>query len=188
QVYRFRKMVARNKVVCAASAAVFVAVLAGLVLSTWMFVIKQEALKRADQEARRSQQVAQFLEEMLQGVGPAVALGRDTQLLRDILETTVKRIATELRDQPEVQAEICNTIGEVYRALGHPAKAEQMHRGARSLQNQGPNVNRAAVATSLHDLALVLRDQGQLAEAESLHREALDLRRKMYGENNADVA
>ncbi len=188
QLYRFRKMVARNKVVCAASAAVALAVVAGLVVSTWMFLIKQQALKRADLEARRSQQVATFLEEMLQGVGPAVAMGRDTQLLRDILEKTVKRISTELREQPEVQAEICNTIGEVYSSLGQSAKAEQMHRGARALQTQSPRLDRAAIATSIHDLALVLRDQGQLAEAESLHREALDLRRKLYGENHADVA
>jgi serine/threonine protein kinase/tetratricopeptide (TPR) repeat protein len=188
QLYRFRKMVARNKVICAASTAVALAVIVGLVLSTWMFLIKQQALKRADVEARRSQQVAKFLEEMLQGVGPAVAMGRDTQLLREILEKTVKRVTTDLKDQPEVQAEICNTIGEVYRALGQPAKAEQMHRGARALQTQSPGVSRAAVATSLHDLALVLRDQGQLAEAESLHRQALELRRKLYGENNIDVA
>jgi eukaryotic-like serine/threonine-protein kinase len=188
QLYRFKKMVARNKVVCAASAAIALAVLAGLVVSTWMFLIKQQALQRADREARRSQQVARFLEEMLQGVGPAVALGRDTQLLREILDKTLKRVTTELKDQPEVQAEICNTIGEVYRALGQSAKAEQMHRGARALQSQSPGVNRAAVATSLHDLALVLRDQGQLTEAESLHRQALELRRKLYGENNADVA
>jgi serine/threonine protein kinase/tetratricopeptide (TPR) repeat protein len=188
QLYRFQKLVGRNKVVFAASCAVAVAVLGGLVLSTWMFFIKQEALRRADTEARSSQQVATFLKEMLQGVGPAVAQGRDTLLLRDILENTVKRVTTELRDQPEVQAEICNTIGEVYRALGNPAKAERMHRDARALQGQNPRTNPAAVATSLNDLALVLRDQGQLAEAEALHRQALQLRRKLFGENNADVA
>src|SRR5262249_99799 len=88
--YPFRTMVRRTKVVCAASAAVALAVIAGLIASTWMFLIKQEALKRADLEARRSQQVAKFLQEMLQGVGPTIAMGRDTQLLRDILEKTVK--------------------------------------------------------------------------------------------------
>src|SRR5207302_2506980 len=51
QLYRFQKMVLRNKVVCAASAAVTLAVMAGLLVSTWMFLIKQEALKRADREA-----------------------------------------------------------------------------------------------------------------------------------------
>ncbi len=186
--YRFRKMVGRNKMACAGSAVVTIAVIGGLVLSTWMFLIKQQALKRADLEARHSREVARFLEEMLQGVGPSVALGRDTRLLLDILEKTTKRVTTELKDQPEVQAEICNTIGEVYRALGQSAKAEQMHRGARALQSHSPWVSRAAVATSLEDLALVLRDQGQLAEAESLHREVLDLRRKLYGENHPDVA
>jgi eukaryotic-like serine/threonine-protein kinase len=36
--------------------------------------------------------VAQFLKEMLAGVGPSVALGRDTTMLREILDTAAKRV------------------------------------------------------------------------------------------------
>ena len=44
------------------------------------------------------------------------------------------------------------------------------------------------VAVSLNDLALVLRDQGKFPEAEALQREALELRRKLYGNEHAEVA
>lgn len=186
--YRFQKLVRRNQLVFTASTAVAIAIVAGLVVSTWMFFREQAARREADREAQRSQQVAHFLEDMLKGVGPGVALGRDTTLLREILDKTLARVTNDLKDQPEVQAEICNTLGEVYRALGQSGKAEQLHRSARSLLNLTRGAKRRDVAVSLNDLALVLRDQGKFPEAEALQREALELRRKLYGDEHAEVA
>jgi eukaryotic-like serine/threonine-protein kinase len=187
-LYRLQKLVRRNRLAFAAAGAVSLSILIGLVVSTWMFVREKGARRLADREASRSQQVALFLEDMLKGVGPSVALGRDTTLVREILDKTVGRLTTDLKNQPEVQAELCNTIGEVYRALGQLKKAEEMHRDARTLQGKVTGSKRADVATSLTDLAFVLRDQGKLAEAESLQREALELRRKLYGNEHPEVA
>ncbi len=187
-LYRFQKLVRRNKVVFTAGVAVALSIIAGLVVSTWLFFRERAARQEADREAMHEQQVAFFLEDMLKGVGPGVALGQDTTLLRGILDKTVDRVTRDLKDQPEVQAEICNTIGEVYRSLGQSSQAEAMHRTARVLQGKAGGVKGSEVATSLNDLALVLRDQGKLAEAESLQREALDLRRKFYGNDHAEVA
>jgi eukaryotic-like serine/threonine-protein kinase len=187
-VYRVQKLMRRNRLAFTAAGAVSAAVIMGLVVSTWMFFREREARQLAAREARHNEQVALFLEDMLKGVGPSVALGRDTTLLKEILDKTVQRVTTDLRDQPEVQADICNTIGEVYRALGQLKKAEEMHREARNLQGKRAGRVRKDVATSLSDLAFVLRDQGKLAEAESLQREALELRRKHYGNEHAEVA
>ena len=187
-LYRFQKLVRRNKGVFVAAGAVTLSIVAGLVVSTWLLFREKAARREADREALHDQQVALFLEDMLKGVGPGVALGQDTTLLRGILDKTVERVTTDLKDQPEVQAEICNTIGEVYRALGQSSQAEGMHRAARALQGKATGVKGDEVATSLNDLALDLRDQGKLAEAESLQREALDLRRKFYGNERPEVA
>ena len=187
-LYRFQKLVRRNKVGFAAGTAVALSIIAGLVVSTWLFFQEKEARRVADREAIRSQQVALFLEDMLKGVGPGVALGHDTTLIREILDKTVARVTTDLKDQPQIQAEICNTLGEVYRALGQSGKAEQLHRNARSLQGLARDVKRGDVAVSLNDLALVLRDQGKFAEAEALQREALNMRRKLYGNEHPEVA
>ena len=46
--------------------------------------------------AAESAQVSRFLGDMVGGVGPHVAQGRDTKLLRAILEDTDKRIGKEL--------------------------------------------------------------------------------------------
>jgi len=110
--YRFQKLVRRNKVAFAASSAVLAALVLGLGLSTWLFIreraARQQAVgarkeaerarqneaklrqraehqeQKAKTEAGKSQQVAEFLKDMLAGVGPWVALGRDTTMLREI--------------------------------------------------------------------------------------------------------
>ncbi|HSU56266.1 MAG TPA: serine/threonine-protein kinase, partial [Candidatus Dormibacteraeota bacterium] len=118
QIYRLQKMVRRNKLAFAAATAVAASLIAGFGVSTWLFLREKDARRLADTEAKRSQQVALLLEDSLKGVGPMVALGRDTALVRDIMDRAVERVTKDLKDQPDVQAELCNTIGEVYRALG----------------------------------------------------------------------
>ncbi len=188
QVYRFQKLVRRNKLLVGAICSVSAAIVLGLAVSTWLLFKEREAHRKANLAAVRSEQVARFLEEMLKGVGPQVARGRDTALLQEILSSTVARMTKELQDQPEVEAELCNTIGEVYRALGQYSKAETMHRGAQALQDNAGPAQKLALATSLSDLALVMRDQGRLAEAEALQRQSLALRSKVLSRGHADVA
>ncbi len=61
-VYRLRKMVQRNKVVCAAGAAVFLALAVGFGVSTWLFVSEREARMeqvRLRKEAENRQRLTQ---------------------------------------------------------------------------------------------------------------------------------
>jgi len=142
----------------------------------------------AKSEASKSRQVVQFLKEMLKGVGPSVARGRDTKMLREILDTTVERVGHDLKNQPDVEAELRLLIGEVYWELGEYAKAEAMHRAvlAIAIKLRGPE--HPDVATALNDLAAVFNSQDKLAEAEKLYRDALAMRQKLLGNQHADVA
>ena len=58
--------------------------------------------------------MAQFLKDMLNGVSPSVARGRDTRLLREILDQTAQRLDTELKGQPAVEADLQETLGDAY--------------------------------------------------------------------------
>src|SRR5262249_31139718 len=60
--------------------------------------------KKAQSEAAKSQHVAQFLKDMLQGVGPSVARGRDATMLREILDKTSERVVRDLTNHAEVEA------------------------------------------------------------------------------------
>jgi len=207
--YRFQKAFRRNKLAFTAGAMVTASLAIGLGVSTREFFKEKQARRRAvaaeqqqtrlrqqaetdekmaQTEAVKSRQTAQFLKDMLNSVGPSVALGRDTQLLREVLDQTAERVGRELKDQPLVEAELRNTIGEVYLALGNVDKAEAMQREALALQRKTLGDENRDVATSLFSLAKALHVQGKYAEAESLHREALVIRRKLLGNENPEVA
>jgi eukaryotic-like serine/threonine-protein kinase len=200
RVYRLQKLIRRNKLVFAAGAAVVGALLVGLGLSTWLFFKEQAARRRAvnaektqgqlrqqaQAEARKSEQVAQFLKDMLQGVGPSVALGRDTTMLKEILDKTAERVGKDLKGQPEVEIELRNAIGAVYSELGQTGKAEEMHRRALELARRLPGKRRLEVASSLDGLALTTSTN--LAASEVMEREALAIRWELLGEQHPDVA
>ena len=123
-MYRFRKFVRRHKLGVAAGAAISAALLLGIAGTTggmiWALRERQAAqtnAARATTQAERSDQVAHFLVDMLQGVAPSVAIGRDTTLLQEIVDQTAKRIDKDLNDEPEVQVDLYLTLGKVYFAL-----------------------------------------------------------------------
>ena len=87
--YRFRKFANRHKLGVATGVAVAAAVLVGITGTTggmiWALREREAAQKSAalaTTQAKRSEQVAQFLEDMLQGVAPSVALGATRRCLR----------------------------------------------------------------------------------------------------------
>ncbi len=214
--YRMGKFVRRHKSAVAASGAVFTALVVGLVVASVLLVRERSARARAvaaeraesrmrveaeahavqadalAEQARKaagkSAQVAQFMKDMVSGVGPSVALGRDTTLLREVLETTAQRLDRELRDQPEVATDLRDTLGVAYRELGQFAKAEVLLRDAVAARRVSVNGDHAQLATSLHNLGSVLWTLSRPIEAERALQEALALRRGHFGTEHPQVA
>jgi len=208
-LYRVQKLVRRNKLAVTAVGAIAAALVIGLAVSSWMYarekiareravaaeqaqaLLRQQAeaaQKTAETEASKSRQVAQFLKDMLQGVGPSVALGRDTKLLREILDKTVERVGKDLKDQPEVEAELRQTLGQVYRELGVYAPAETMLRQSLELRRRTHENNDATVAGTMSELGEVLCLESKLDEAEALIRQALTIQQAPGGRESLDVA
>jgi serine/threonine protein kinase/TPR repeat protein len=200
--YRFHKLVRRHRLVFAAASAVVVALALGVAISVWALVREHRARLEADQlrvgaqvneqkaeaEAAKNREVARFLEDMLQGVGPSVSLGADTTLLKKILDNTSQRIGSDLGRQPEVEAELRQTLGEVYWEIGVLTNAEAMDRRALEIRKQIIGGNSPEVAESMGRLSHVLWREGKLAEAESLARAGIEMERKLFGDTNLAVA
>ena len=144
--------------------------------------------KKAEAEENKSRQVAQFLEDMLNGVGPSVAMGSDTTLLKKILDNTAKRIGTDLAQQPEVEAELRYTLGDVYWEIGDLDDAESMHRQALAIRIKVLGINDPLVAQSMRRLSHVLWRRGELDEAEKMAYDGIALQRELYGSKNLEVA
>jgi len=202
KLYRFRKLVRRHRLAITAASAVAAALVIGLGVSTWMFFQERAAKreqtrlrlqseaneKKAQAAATKDRQIAEFLKDMLKGVGPAVALGRDTTLLREILNKTADRLGHALTNQPVVEAELRDTLGNVYHDLGDYAKAEGFARQVVALRQKSLSSDNALVALALNHLGDELLFQGKLAEAETNAREALTLARKAPGVDPGQVA
>ena len=142
---------------------------------------------KANREATKSREVAAFLKEMLKGVGPSVALGRDTTMLQEILEETSERMSVDLANQPEVQAELRTTIGEVYREFGQFKQAQQQFQKALQLYRQVHGNVHPNVADLLEKSANLPNIQA-IDHAQELLEASLEIRRALYGDVHSDVA
>ncbi|MCL4789439.1 MAG: serine/threonine-protein kinase [Verrucomicrobia bacterium] len=199
--YRLQKLIRRNKLAFLAGGAIAVSLLVGLTISTVSLYREKAARERAvaaeqaqiklreqaQTEAARSAEVAQFLKDMLRGVGPATALGRDTTMLREILDQIAARLDA-LLGQPAVEADLCATLGNVYFDLGEYTNSVTKHSRAFELRRELRGMKHAETAQSLNDLAHAIYYQGKHSEAEALHREALAIRRDLFGDEHLDVA
>ena len=188
-VYRFQKLVRRNKVAFIAASIVAVALIAGLGFSTWSFFREKQARRQAqaerrnaEMEAARSREVARILKNMLASVGPEVALGRDTKLLRDIMEETRRGLGSELKDQPGVEAELRTTMAQTYYQLGDYADAETEYRNALRLQESVSEQDATNVIELGSDVAEAMMSRGEFAAAEPMIRQQLARSQKLFGD------
>lgn len=144
--------------------------------------------KKAKTEATKSRHVADFVKQMLNAVGPSVALGRDTTILREILDETAERLGEGLKHEPAVEAELRHAIGQVYGAIGEYHKAGQMLRQSAEIRQTVHGPDSLQVLESLETLAWVLRHQGEHVQAATLLRQTLPVRTKLLGEAHPTVA
>src|SRR5262245_33999708 len=137
--YQLTKFARRHRLVFASLLSIAAALVLGAGIAIWQAVRASAAETRAEEQARlaearaeeartqqqRAEQAAAFAQDIFGGLSPYVASGQDTKLLRIVLQQTEVRIATELRDLPEVEAAIRITLGSAYTSLGLSADADQ---------------------------------------------------------------
>lgn len=185
--YQLRKMVTRHRTAFAASVAVVVVLVLSSVVSTSLFFKAKRESERARVEALKSDQVAAFMAGMLEGVGPAVAMGRDTTMLREILDDTVERVGVDLTNQPEVEASVRIVLGSTYRDLGELAQAEAQHRRALELALRTNGEDHRETLVAKNNLAHTLHKRGQYNEAETLYRETVEAMRRTLGNDDRET-
>jgi serine/threonine-protein kinase len=178
--YRTGKFIRRHKLGVGV-ATVFLAFIIGFGVTTAV----QSA--RVARERTKAEQVSAFLVDLFKVSDPREAKGR-TITAQEILDKGAGKITTELKDQPEVQATLLDTMGRVYESLGLYDSAVPLLEEALRIRRQTLGQEHAEVAQSLNNLAEVLRRKGDYKTAESLYREALGMQRKLLGQEHPDVA
>jgi len=178
--YRITKFIQRNKAGVAAAALVSMIVIAGIAAVLW-----QAHVARLEQA--KATRINAFLQEMIgysaANGSSANRKGRDATVA-DMLDDAVQRVETELKDQPEVRAEMLGTIGGTYMSLAKYDASVRYLQEAYDLDLKlyGPHARQtAAVMHPLADLAYLKADY---AAADSWFAKALPIYRKHA--NDAD--
>src|SRR5258706_2279105 len=164
--YRIRKFVARNQRSVAAGVATFV-LMAGLV--TFFTVRLAIARNAAVAEAARTQRVQRFMVNLFQGGDEAAGPSDDLRVIT-LLDRGVQE-AQSLSAEPEMQAELYQTLGVIYQKLGKFDRADSLLGAALEQRKKLYGPDHRFVAESLTASALLRANQAKNQAAEKFSRE-----------------
>jgi serine/threonine-protein kinase len=185
--YRLNRFVGRHRVEVAAAA------LGAVLLVTWAATATVQARAiarerdRARSEAAKAEQVKDFVLRLFEKADPGEARG-DTLTAQELLDRGWASSQAELAAQPDVLAEILDTVGQIYRELGSYDRAEPILARALDVSRGLGDGTHPVLATTLRSNARLRRERGDYAAAEELLREALDRQRAQFGDSHREVA
>jgi serine/threonine-protein kinase len=181
--YRAGKFATRNRGGLAA-ATVALAILTGLVV---FYTARVTAARNAAlAEATRTRRIQQFMFSLFEGGekedGPSEGLLAVTLVDRGV------RDAQALAAEPVVQADLYDTLGNMYETLGNFGQADTLLRLALDRRRSLFGPDHPAVAKSLVDLALLRSDEAKFEEAEATVRDGLAMAKRTLPPEHPDVA
>ncbi len=173
--YRAKKYVGRHRAGVAAAAVAVAAVIGfGAIYTTG--ITRERDL--AEDEAVKAQTTTRFLQRLLGDAYPSVALG-DTFSMGELLSRAVVRVDS-LDDQPEIQAELLRTLGDVYREQGRFEEALPLLERSVSLHRSSGGPMTPEVAQALSALGHMHHEAHDYEAARQVHRESLEAAEAIY--------
>ena len=147
-----------------------------------------EQRDNAQAEAEKANVVSDLLVDLFDMSDPFSTdnVRGDTMRVRDFLEKGVERI--EHLDQQEIQAQMRDVIGRIYRNVGNLDSAESMIRQSLDQRRSIFGAKSIEVASSLNTLAGLLSTKLDYDGAEYAYREALEIQKNLVGENSLGAA
>ncbi len=138
----------------------------------------------AVREQERAERVSSFLKELFHSADPDAARG-GRLTAREILDEGREHFAEGLDNEPELEAVLAGTLGDVYRNLGLYDEAVELLQRSVDLRRALYPEGDPRLAVALNDLGSVLYYMERYAEAEAHLRESLALRRQLGEEPRA---
>ncbi|HKB41249.1 MAG TPA: tetratricopeptide repeat protein, partial [Gemmataceae bacterium] len=203
--YRLRKFVRRNRGPALAGALVILALVGGIIATSWGLIRAEQARRsalsaqlaqaeRAEWERRAREEAQQRLALIEKGTKALAAVigGLDPMaaekegvtlraLLGQRLGEAVQGLEGEAVGDPLAVARLQHALGISLRESGHPAQAEGILLKARRTRERMLGADHLDTAATKHHLAVLYRDQGKYAQAEALQKEVLAVRTAQLG-------
>ena len=161
-----RKFVRRNRLAAVATTAIAVALVAGLLVTSW-------SLRQARQEAARAKVTSDFLASVLSSVDPAIAQDLDKTLMLRVLDDASKRAGQELAAYPQVLAEVELLIGINQVSLGESARALSHLQSVRELAAAHPGTLEFQNLRAMQVLGDALAEVNRYEDAEAVLGEGI---------------
>ncbi|HJS75228.1 MAG TPA: serine/threonine-protein kinase [Vicinamibacteria bacterium] len=118
-LYRFRKLIERNKLAFGAAAAILGAILGGAVLAVWQARV-------AIAEKERAQEVKEFIASIFRDSDPYGASTGEVPTILDLLKRAREKIDGSLAGRPDLQVELLNLVGSSLLSLQESVIAEEV--------------------------------------------------------------
>jgi eukaryotic-like serine/threonine-protein kinase len=169
--YQLKKFARRHKVLVVGVPALFLVLVAGVVASTWEAVRARRAEARMRTEAAIATAVNQFLQDdLLSQASPesqsGVEAAPDPQVkAKTLLDRAAARVGTRFADQPLVESEIEETIGNAYSGLGLYAESEKHLRRAYELSSKYRGADDPKTLAILMVVSSAAANQNKASEA-----------------------
>ncbi|MCB1599858.1 MAG: serine/threonine-protein kinase [Lysobacterales bacterium] len=185
--YRVSKFVSRHRGGVLASVLTVLALVVGLGASVWQARIAQVQAQRADSEAQRANEAATRAEAEARTAQEMSARSKrvkdflisvfmqEDQLRRDArgpltmaqaFDDTLKRIDSELADDPGLQSDLLDDFGEIVTARGDLEQAQALFERALAKAEQAHGEHDPAVAETLTNLGVLAAYRGRAADGQ----------------------
>ncbi|HEX5705423.1 MAG TPA: protein kinase [Pyrinomonadaceae bacterium] len=195
--YRAGKFIKRNKIGVAAAAIVLATLIGGIIATVWQARrathqarIAAEQRDRARLEAAKAARINQFLQSIFASANPhwySSGFGQRGEIkVVDVLEQAGRRIDAELKNEPEIRAELHHTVGTTYLSLGRHEPAQTHFRAALDAYRGLYGEQHPEVAEALYYLAASVHASSDFPAAIALFRQALEMFRAV-DPNNTNV-
>lgn len=200
--YQFAKFSRRNRGLVAGIAAAFVLLLAGVIGTSLALgrALKAERgltaqlaeteVARADEARIRAKAEAMiaFVTNALQSGNPFGQGTRDMTIV-EAMSNAAKELDTGLlKDQPESEAGIRATIGQILMNNGRPEEAQPLFEQALATVERAQPVDNVLLSSCLNNLGVIMRERGQFAQAEPLLTRSLAISEQFPGPERTGLA
>jgi serine/threonine-protein kinase len=175
--YRSMKFFIRNKFAVISAAIIFIIINIGLAGILWQGYIAAKERDIATLEADKSNRIKSFLLDMISAPDP-VKEGNEVKVI-DVIKNASQKLSNELKDYPQIEAEIRTMLANTYQNLGVYDSAETELLKSHLITKKVFGNRSVETAGSLKSLALIYHYQGDYEKAEKYFTESLTMLRSI---------
>ncbi len=181
--YVLRKALRRHWAPASVAVGFVLIIASSAVWLGFLYAGQSDARDRAEAEAEKSNQVVQFLQDMLGSADPHLARGKEVTV-QEVLDEAAARVEEGFDDEPEVAAAVHRTIGRTYLSLSRFAEAERQFEAALDLAQEALGDEHEETLEAMTGLASSLEAMDRFDDAQPMYERVLEVSRRTQGDES----